>query len=408
MKHPTKLIYLAILSACYGIAQAEAPSIEMQVEKRIGADTHTINKEIILLHGGDATSATALGEAVIAQAGPSNVKQRIAIFGNDEAAWSPLDMPFMGSAQPFGASPIKNAPYSAEVVSERTQLLPDGNQISKRSSTLTYRDSAGRSRQDTFDSKGEAKSIHIDDSVDGARYILSPAKKSATKISLDKDLSKKIEEIKTKALALAADGKAKALAGDVEVSKDGDIITIKRSGPGENIVIKRSDKSAGKDKQELREEVRVIRQAGDNTSGDGPVNGSKLGDMISKTIDIELRNSPLAAAFQDTPWAAKATTTSLGSKDIEGLRAEGKRVSYTIPAGEVGNKNPITVTTETWYSPDLKVTLYSKHSDPRSGDTLYRMSNIKRVEQPLALFSVPADYTVKDIAAHSKMMLQSH
>ncbi len=79
------------------------------------------------------------------------------------------------------------------------------------------------------------------------------------------------------------------------------------------------------------------------------------------------------------------------------VRPGGKGAGYSIQPGEIGNKNPITVTTETWYSPGLKVTVYSKRSDPRVGDTIYRLANIKRNEQPIALFSVPTDYTVKEV-----------
>ena len=72
-------------------------------------------------------------------------------------------------------------------------------------------------------------------------------------------------------------------------------------------------------------------------------------------------------------------------------------MSYTIPAGDVGNKNPIVVSTESWYSPELQVTVYSKHSDPRSGDSIYRLANIKRGEPAATLFMVPDGYAVKDM-----------
>jgi hypothetical protein len=108
------------------------------------------------------------------------------------------------------------------------------------------------------------------------------------------------------------------------------------------------------------------------------------------------RLAPLGNLFQDRAWSSKATTKELGTKDIEGVRAEGKLRSYTIPAGEVGNKNPITVSTETWTSPDLQLTVYSKHSDPRVGDTIYRLTNLKRAEPSLSLFTAPDGYTIKE------------
>jgi hypothetical protein len=56
------------------------------------------------------------------------------------------------------------------------------------------------------------------------------------------------------------------------------------------------------------------------------------------------------------------------------------------------------VSDERWYSPDLQVTVYTKHSDPRSGEVVYRLEKIRRDEPQAALFTVPADYTVKDMA----------
>ena len=43
---------------------------------------------------------------------------------------------------------IKNAPYSAEIVTLTVQNLPDGNSITRTTRSLSYRDSAGRTRQD--------------------------------------------------------------------------------------------------------------------------------------------------------------------------------------------------------------------------------------------------------------------
>ena len=295
----------------------------------------------------------------------------------------------------FSRAPVKNAPYSAEVISEKIQFLPDGNQISHRTTSLAYRDSAGRTRQEARDDKGEVRTIQINDAVDGSRFVLSPSKKSATKIALDKDIAKRVDEIREKAKAAAkADGKA---------------VIIERGNPGETIVVKRMD-GLGKDgKNEVREEttVNVVRIGGDtdvavNKDGKkytyklGP-GGDHLGPAMAEFARLGTLGplGTLGHSFQDVRWAAKATKTDLGSRDFEGIRADGKRTSYTIPAGEVGNKNPITVTSESWYSPDLQATVYSKQSDPRTGDAVYRLANVKRIEQPLSLFRVPEDYAIR-------------
>ena len=87
---------------------------------------------------------------------------------------------------------------------------------------------------------------------------------------------------------------------------------------------------------------------------------------------------------------------SLGTQAINGVSAEGTRYTRTIAAGEIGNEKAITVVSERWYSADLQMDVKSTHSDPRFGDTTYTLTNIQRQEPAAALFTVPADYTVKE------------
>src|SRR5258708_15449091 len=88
-------------------------------------------------------------------------------------------------------------------------------------------------------------------------------------------------------------------------------------------------------------------------------------------------------------------TESLGSKVIEGVQADGKRSIETIPAGRVGNEKPIDIINETWYSTELQMVVMSKHSDPRSGDVVYTLTNVVRAEPDPMLFQVPADFQLR-------------
>jgi hypothetical protein len=90
------------------------------------------------------------------------------------------------------------------------------------------------------------------------------------------------------------------------------------------------------------------------------------------------------------------TKVDLGTQMIEGVAAQGTRTTRTLPAGAVGNEQPIVITTETWYSPELKVLVLSKTEDPRMGETTYKLTNIQRSEPPPDLFEIPTDYTIKD------------
>lgn len=84
----------------------------------------------------------------------------------------------------------------------------------------------------------------------------------------------------------------------------------------------------------------------------------------------------------------------LGTKEIEGIRVTGTRTTFEIPAGQLGNDKPIPVVTENWFSPELQVIVFSKHSDPLAGEHVFRLVNIKRDEPSPDLFQVPAGFKV--------------
>jgi hypothetical protein len=96
------------------------------------------------------------------------------------------------------------------------------------------------------------------------------------------------------------------------------------------------------------------------------------------------------------PSSTQVKTESLGTQTIEGVEAEGTRTTLTIPAGQFGNDRPIDIVSERWVSPALQVVVLSKHSDPRMGEHIFRLTNITRSEPARSLFDVPTDYTVKE------------
>jgi hypothetical protein len=49
---------------------------------------------------------------------------------------------------------------------------------------------------------------------------------------------------------------------------------------------------------------------------------------------------------------------------------------------------------ESWLSPDLKITVLMKNSDPRMGESTMRLRNIDRSEPDPALFRMPSDYKI--------------
>jgi hypothetical protein len=101
-----------------------------------------------------------------------------------------------------------------------------------------------------------------------------------------------------------------------------------------------------------------------------------------------------------------ATTVSLGQKTLAGLPATGTKTEYTIPAGQIGNEQPITVTSEKWVSEELGVTVSSTLHDPMIGDTQFHLSQVERGEPDASLFAVPADYTLNDVTAGRPVIIQ--
>lgn len=116
----------------------------------------------------------------------------------------------------------------------------------------------------------------------------------------------------------------------------------------------------------------------------------------------QARSKQLTDALEQhrSPQQANVKTESLGTQTISGVVAQGTRHTRTIPVGQIGNDQPIDIVSESWYSPELQMVVMSKHSDPRSGDTVYTLTNLQRSEPDASLFTVPADFTVQENSAH--------
>ncbi|HZT28370.1 MAG TPA: hypothetical protein VFA33_00700 [Bryobacteraceae bacterium] len=124
-------------------------------------------------------------------------------------------------------------------------------------------------------------------------------------------------------------------------------------------------------------------------------------DPQSKTAR-QIRIPTGQAAANDNPRrrgnganAANTQTENLGVQTINGLAATGTRITRTIPAGAIGNVQPISIVRETWVSQELQVPVMIKSSDPRFGTSVMQLTNISRAEPDPSLFQVPSAYTIK-------------
>lgn len=112
--------------------------------------------------------------------------------------------------------------------------------------------------------------------------------------------------------------------------------------------------------------------------------------LETSLVQLNSASEPLRGHRGGSPPGSE----SLGQQNIEGVVANGTRLTSTIAAGTIGNDRPIEITSETWYSAELQTLVKSVHTDPRTGEETFRLTNISRAEPPSTLFQVPADYQV--------------
>ena len=237
---------------------------------------------------------------------------------------------FLGAEAGMPGRVVKNAPYSADIVTESTQNLADGNHIRQSTTAKFYRDSEGRTRSEqSVNLNGLAASaslpqvIFISDPVAGVNYALNTKDRTASKSTWT----------------------SRGWSG--------------RGGPPPD------QAHAG---------PLARRGPGPGPDGAGPGPGPRPHGFNSQNVKTE----------------------SLGSKNVEGVMADGTRTTMTIPAGQMGNELPIQVVTESWYSAELHAEVLYRHSDPRTGETVRKLANISRSEPSRTMFEAPPDYKVSE------------
>lgn len=234
---------------------------------------------------------------------------------------------------------VKNAPYTADSVTEMTQSLPDGNRIRHENKSSFARDSEGRTRRETViqglgalgRTDAPLENIVIHDPVAKASYVLNPKKKTAMRMPE---------------------------AGPMPIQM--------QRGPGGATV-------------DIQKNIIV--------SGPTPVPANGGPSPITVTQFRHVNNGPASKNVRQE---------DLGTRMIEGVNAKGTRTTLTIPAGEIGNERAMEVVTETWYSEAIKAAVLTRHTDPRMGETVTRLTNLKLGEPARSLFEVPADYTIEE------------
>jgi hypothetical protein len=234
-----------------------------------------------------------------------------------------------------------NAPYSADTTIESLQVLADGNRIVRKTTGRVYRDSEGRTRREELRPAVSRETPYIPNA--GMMItIVDPV--AGFSYALDAD---------TKTAWRTPTGTAAAIMEKLQVAEQ-------------------KQRLDAQQKQKIEAEQV------------GAAKAAAAGEVRMRT------------AAGDVGFAYAATPGPLEHKTIDGIAVDGRRTTTTIPAGTVGNEQPLTIVSEEWRSPDLGILVMTHHSDPRSGESSYRLTNIQRVEPDPSLFVVPADYTVRD------------
>jgi hypothetical protein len=94
------------------------------------------------------------------------------------------------------------------------------------------------------------------------------------------------------------------------------------------------------------------------------------------------------------PPCPVTTSESLGTKFINGIPADGRRITTTPPAGstQYGERESVV---ESWYSQELRIILLQNESNSL-GESTTLLENINRAEPDPLLFRIPSDFTIVD------------
>jgi hypothetical protein len=286
----------------------------------------------------------------------------------------PDTVKFVDTRFAFGAL-VKGTPYSATAVTETVQTLSDGNDITRRIEARVYRDSQGRTRREQvldslarYSTGGDAlRMIFIYDPVAGCSITLDPRTHVALRTKQRSDGSEWFK----------VDSGAKI---------------------SERLIIRTTPVPVAPKPGDTAAPVPVAPKPGDTTAHDLKVSVDTANRLVSVRNGLTANQLADIRASEDSLGKSSGervvgkTIELLGNQPIDGIEAEGSRSTEVIPAGQIGNRLPIEITQERWYSRELQVLVLTKHHDPRSGDITYRLTNIERSEPDPSLFEVPADY----------------
>jgi hypothetical protein len=277
---------------------------------------------------------------------------------------------------------VQGAPYMADVTTESVQVLGDGTRLRHQTAFSVARDGAGRIAR-----LENGQTVFVLDPVANVSYNIDHQQKTVQQMPL----------------ARAPQDNWVGMGNGFEMfTKNPGSPSIVRAIEFEGLklvmaadVLRRfKERGAGLAVESVCDPAKCLRAA--------ELVRELLAERGYKDAKVEVRFENMTASavrivfvVKDAASDASGKTETLGHRTIEGVTADGTRVTTTIPVDTIGNDRPIQVVSERWYSPELQVNLKTERRDPRTGDVVFQLTNLRRGEPARALFEVPAGYSVK-------------
>lgn len=226
---------------------------------------------------------------------------------------------------------VTGAPYCASLVRETVTLRADGRRNVQRQRMPMCRDGEGRTRREVQPDGGPRR-IVLNDPIARTAWVLEPERQIARALVLTR-------------------------------------------------TVQQDPAALARQQQAMTERQRTLDER-----------RSALARVLAQQAEWDWPASPGAGDARALARRGDGVTTPLPEQVVEGLTVTGERTTWTLPAALPGSPEPIVIVREVWRSPALQVTVRLHERDPRHGEVIERLEQVRRGEPDSALMRVPADF----------------
>lgn len=265
-------------------------------------------------------------------------------------------VPLQFDPKPFEAEPVTDAPFSAIEISIAPGVTANGVIEQRQDETRRiFRDSKGRLRIERQLHFGPGPDewvplVEITDYASGRHYTL--------------DLQNKIAYQTMKMVSSTAAGPVPVAPAPVAISRSR-TATLDSDGS-----------------------VRLTEESANRST------------KAAAGHEAQAFDTPTTSLNQNAPTVAGPELASLGTRLIDGIQAQGRGYTRHVPSASGTDAQ---VQWEQWTSPELKVTLLSRFSDPDHGERILKLKNVRRGEPDPKLFQVPQGFRIEPESGRFEM-----